>query len=110
VRKRTGHRLRIDLLTSCCIQPPGHPHDGPGLHQSKERLVNGCTRSCRQEVGTGEHSTLGLACDGLSNHFGSAHVRNYYFFSSTVNILLLNADDGSTPIKVYFLYYEFVRV
>ena len=31
---------------------------GPCLHQPKERLVNGRTRSCRQKVGTGEHRPL----------------------------------------------------
>jgi hypothetical protein len=86
MRKGPYHRLGIHLLTSCSVQPSGHPDDGSSLHQSKERLVNGCTRSYRQKIGTGKYRPLGLVCDALLNNFRRTHVRNYVCFSYFVNI------------------------
>jgi hypothetical protein len=86
VRKGYCHRLRIYLLTSGRVQTSGHPGDGASFHQSKERLVNGCTRSSPQKVSTGKDRPLELVCDGLLDNFRYTHVRNYIFFSYDVNI------------------------
>jgi hypothetical protein len=80
------HRLRIHLLTSSGVQTSAHPDDGASFHQSKERLINCCTRSCRQKIGTGKYRPLGLVCDALLNNFRRTHVRSYVCFSYFVNI------------------------
>jgi hypothetical protein len=84
--KGSCHRLRIHLLTSGGVQTSGHPDDGASFNQSKERLVNGCTRSCRQKIGTGKHRPLRLVCDSLLDNSRCVHVRNYVCFSYFVNI------------------------
>jgi hypothetical protein len=81
------------MLSSSSVHPSGHPHDGPFLHQTKERLINGCTRTCRQEVCTGEHRPYGVVCNGLPDRLRSFHVRNYCCFSDFVNITSTNLAD-----------------
>lgn len=59
VRKSAGHhRLRLHLLAGGRTRPPGQPHDGPRLHQAKERLANGCMRYCRPDGQSSLFSSL----------------------------------------------------